>query len=440
MFNNISKGPKLWERAKQRIPGGNQFLSKRSEMFLPDFWPSYFQSAQGINVTDLDGNVWKDFSSMGAGACLLGYTDPEINMRVHEAVDSGIASSLNCPEEVELADLLCKLHPWAQMVRFARTGGEAVTIAVRIARAHSGKDRIAFCGYHGWSDWYLAANISSDNNLDGHLLAGLNPAGVPRALVETSVPFNYNCIDELEVLVQKYPDIGVIVMEPMRHQAPVDQFLQKVRAIADRIGAVLVVDEMTSGWRSLCGGLHLSLGLEPDIAVFGKAMGNGHAISAVIGKREVMQAAQNTFMSSTSWSERIGPVAALATIRKIYEQSIPEHLERVGTMVLDGWRRTAEARGLEIEACGPAPMPAMAVPHSKQALALGTLFNQEMLARGYLASFGMYMSFAHKPEDVEQYLKVVDEVFVILAEAECKGDATTRLMGPVKHAGFQRLT
>ncbi|MEN9558542.1 MAG: Glutamate-semialdehyde -aminomutase [Candidatus Parcubacteria bacterium] len=423
-----------------RIPGGNQLLSKRAEMLLPGYWPSYYAHASGIRVTDLDGNAWIDFASMGVGACILGYADPEVNAAVHAAVDQGVATSLNCPEEVTLAETLCRLHPWAHMARFARTGGEAMAMAVRIARAASGKDRVAFCGYHGWSDWYLASNIADANNLDAHLLAGLEPSGVPRALQGTALPFAYNDIDALECLVASHADIGAIVMEPMRHQAPTNGFLERVRAVADRIGAVLVVDEMTSGWRTAIGGMHPSLGLTPDIAVFGKAMGNGFAISAVIGKREVMEAAQGTFMSSTSWSERIGPVAALATIAKMETQPVVAHLEQIGARIIAGWERAAAAHGLRIQAEGPAAMPTFRFLDSAQGLALSTLFTQEMLARGYLATSGVYVSFAHTTQDVDAYLDAVDAVFAILADAEKKQNAAARLAGSVKHAGFKRLT
>jgi glutamate-1-semialdehyde 2,1-aminomutase len=440
MFSNIFKGPEWWERAKRVIPGGNQFLSKRSELFLPGYWPAYYLEASGIRVTDLDGNVWVDFSSLGAGACILGYADPDVNAAAHDAVDRCVATSLNCPEEVELAELLCEIHPWAEMVRYARTGGEALAVAVRIARAKSGKDRVAFCGYHGWSDWYLAANIASEKNLDGHLLSGLAPTGVPRVLRGMALPFTYNNIKELENLVAAHADIGVIVIEPMRHQPPTEKFLQGVRAVADRIGAVLIVDEMTSGWRFRLGGLHMNFGLRPDIAVFGKAISNGYAMSAVIGTRDVMQAAQETFISSTSWSERIGPAVALATIAKLKERKVFAHLDRVGTLLIDGWKRLAEVHGLDVDVQGPPPMPVMGFPRSGQAQALATLFTQEMLKRGFLAGTGTYMTYAHQPEDVNRCLEAVDETFAILADAERRGDAAARLCGPVKHGGFWRLT
>ncbi|MEM2674799.1 MAG: aminotransferase class III-fold pyridoxal phosphate-dependent enzyme, partial [Candidatus Hadarchaeales archaeon] len=283
----IRRGPRLWEKAKTLIPGGSQLFSKRAELFLPSLWPAYYKKAKGDMIWDLDGNKFIDMSYMGVGTCVLGYADPDVNRSVVRAISLGSMSTLNCFEELELAELLLKLNPWAGMVRYARTGGEAMAIAVRIARAFTGKDRVAFCGYHGWSDWYLSANLAKDTNLDGHLLPGLQPKGVPRALMETALPFNYNRIEELEGIVSKYKDIGAIVMEPVRHQEPKDDFLKKVRKIADEIGAVLVFDEITSGWRMNVGGVHRLYGVDPDIAVYGKAMSNGFPMAAVVGKKEV---------------------------------------------------------------------------------------------------------------------------------------------------------
>jgi glutamate-1-semialdehyde aminotransferase len=175
-------GQRLYTQAKTRIPGGTQLLSKRPEMFLPDQWPSYYSRARGVEVWDLDGNKYIDMSYNGIGACVLGAADPDVDEAVKAAIDAGSMSTLNAPEEVELAELLCELHPWAEMVRYARSGGEAMAIAVRIARAKTRRDRVAFCGYHGWHDWYLAANLAEEKALDGHLLPGLEPTGVPRGL------------------------------------------------------------------------------------------------------------------------------------------------------------------------------------------------------------------------------------------------------------------
>lgn len=317
----MGTGQKLWKRAKKVIPGGNMLLSKRAEMFLPDHWPSYFSKASGCRVWDLDGNEYIDMSIMGIGTNTLGYGHPEIDEAVRATVDAGNMSTFNCPEEVYLAEKLVELHPWADMTRLARSGGEANAIAIRIARAASGRDNVAICGYHGWHDWYLSANLGAEKGLDGHLLPGLVPNGVPRNLANMVFPFNYNNYDELEALV-KTRNIGVIKMEVVRNVKPEDNFLQRVRKLATDNNIVLIFDECTSGFRETFGGLHKKYGVEPDMAMFGKALGNGYAITAIIGRREVMEAAQNTFISSTFWTERIGPVAALKTLEVMERENL----------------------------------------------------------------------------------------------------------------------
>ena len=307
----LGTGQKLWKRAKRVIPGGNMLLSKRAEMFLPDQWPAYFSKAKGCKLWDLDGKEYIDMSIMGIGTNILGYGHPEVDEAVMQTVLAGNMSTLNCPEEVYLAEKLVELHPWADMVRLARSGGEANAMAIRIARAASGKDKVAICGYHGWHDWYLSANLGDDENLAGHLLPGLDPKGVPQNLKGTVFPFNYNNFPELEALVNAH-DIGVIKMEVVRNIGPEDNFLHKVRKLATDRGIVLIFDECTSGFRETFGGLHKKYGVEPDMAMFGKALGNGYAITATIGRREIMEAAQCTFISSTFWTERIGPTAALS--------------------------------------------------------------------------------------------------------------------------------
>jgi len=304
-----NSGVDLWERAQKVIPGGNMLLSKRSEQFLPGAWPSYFKKASGCHVWDLDGNKYTDVSIMGIGTNILGYGHPEVDEVVRNVVNDGNMSTFNCPEEVYLAEKLVEMHPWADMVKFARSGGEANSIAIRIARAASGKDNVAMCGYHGWHDWYLAANLGNSEGLDGHLLPGLPTSGVPRGLQSTIFPFSYNNIDELELLVRT-KNIGIIKMEVSRSEGPQNGFLEKVRALATKNNVVLIFDECTSGFRETFGGLHKKYGVEPDLAVFGKAIGNGYALTAVIGKQEVMEYAQASFISSTFWTERIGPAAA----------------------------------------------------------------------------------------------------------------------------------
>lgn len=428
----------LWKKAKTILPGGSQLLTKRAEMFLPDQWPAYYTDAKGAEVTDLDGNTYLDMSYMGIGSCILGYADPDVNKAVKKAIDRGSMSTLNCPEEVELAEVLIKLHPWAQMVRYARTGGEAMTIAVRIARAASGKEKVAFCGYHGWHDWYISSNLAEDNNLDGHLIPGLEPKGISRGLIESSIPFEYNKIEQLENIV-KNNDIGVIVMEVVRHNEPENNFLEKVREIADKINAVLVFDEVTSAFRKNVGGIHKTYNVNPDIAVFAKGISNGFPMAAVIGTSKVMDASQVTFISSTYWTERIGPVAALTTIKKMQEKNVPAHLDKIGMQIWRGWESMAEKHGLKIKVSGPSALVTFTFEYANRQ-AIRTLYTQEMLKRGILATTATYVSFAHKEKHVKKFMKAVDEVFGILKKAIDENKVDTLLEGPVAHGGFKRLT
>ena len=434
------KGIKLWNRAKELIPGGNQLLSKRAEMFLPDQWPAYYKKAKGVEVWDLDGNKYVDMSYMSVGAATLGYADSDVNKAVARAVKHGSISTLNSPEEVELAELLLKLHPWAGMVRYARTGGESMAIAVRIARAYSGKDKVAFCGYHGWSDWYLSSNLSDNKNLDGHLLSGLEPAGVPRVLKGTSFPFRYNHLEDLKKIIHQHPDIGVIVMEPIRHHEPKKGFLEGARKIADKTGAVLVFDEISIGWRLNVGGAHMLYGVRPDIAVFAKAMSNGYPMAAIIGKKGVMQSAQNTFISSTYWTERIGPVAALTTIKKMLRLNVPARLKKTAALIGGGLRKLAQNHNLKITVDDSVPVVVFSFDYGERAQALKTLFTQEMLKRGFLATNAVYVSYAHKNSHIKKYFKAVDKVFGIIKKAAESEKPEKLLKGPVAHSGFKRLT
>lgn len=437
---DTKKGQDLYNKAKTFIPGGTQLLSKRPEMFLPDLWPAYYDRAEGCQVWDLDGNKFIDMSYMGIGACILGYANPEINAAVIDAVNRGSMCTLNAPEEVELAELMCKLHPWAQMVRYTRSGGEAMAVAIRIARASSGKDKILFCGYHGWHDWYLAANLAEEKSLDGHLLPGLDPAGVPRDLKNSAIPFNYNNTEEFLSLVKKYEgQIGVVVMESIRDSYPDKEFIEAVQKVVKEQEIVFVVDEITAGWRLNAGGAHLFLGIKPDIAVFGKAISNGFPMGVIIGKREVMQAAQQTFISSTYWTERIGPAAALATIKYFIKNNVQDYLIKAGEQVQKGWQEMAQKNKLKIKVGGLMPLSHFSFDYEKP-LVLKTLFTQEMLELGFLASTSFYASLAHQPELIKLYLEACDKVFALIAEALKKGEPEKLLKGPVCHSGFKRLT
>jgi len=433
----INKGQKLWKRAKKVIPGGNMLLSKRPEMFLPNLWPTYFSKAKGCKVWDLEGNEFIDMSIMGIGTNILGYGNPEVDEIVTKTIKSGNMSTLNCPEEVLLAEKLVELHNWSDMVKFARSGGEANAIAIRIARAFSGRDNVAICGYHGWHDWYLSANLSKGKNLDGHLLPGLEPKGVPRSLKGTAHTFNYNNYKELEDLVKK-KNIGVIKMEVERNNSPKDNFLQNVRELATKNNIVLIFDECTSGFRQTFGGLHKKYNVEPDMAMFGKAMGNGYAITAVIGRREIMDAAQSTFISSTFWTERIGPSAALKTLEIMEREKTWEQITKKGNNIRSRWQKLADAHGLKIAHQG---LPALASFsfESENALAYKTLITQEMLSKGFLAGNSVYVCTEHTTQIIDEYFEILNNIFKLISECENGRDINKLLKGDVCYSGFQRL-
>lgn len=433
----MGAGQKLWKRAKHVIPGGGMLLSKRPEMFLPDLWPTYFSRAKGCRVWDLDGREYIDMSLMGIGTNSLGYGRPEVDLAVEKTVAAGNMSTLNCPEEVYLAERLIQLHPWAEMVRFARSGGEANAIAVRIARAATGRDRVAICGYHGWHDWYLAANLGDDQNLAGHLLPGLEPRGVPSELRGSTLPFQYNDLARLEELVRAH-DIGVIKMEVARNVEPNVDFLRSVRRLASQHGIVLIFDECTSGFRQAFGGLHKLYGVEPDMAVFGKALGNGYAITAIMGRREIMEAAQQTFISSTFWTERIGPTAALATLEVMERLRSWEHITNTGKHITARWQALSDKHALPITTQGLAALTGFSF-RSARALAYKTLVAQEMLAKGFLASTAVYVCTEHTPGVIDSYFEALDPVFALIKQCEEGRDVMALLKGPVCHGGFKRL-
>ena len=434
----MNTGQELYKKAKKLIPGGTMLLSKRPEMFLPEGWPSYYSKAKGCSVWDMDGKELIDMSIMGIGTNTLGYGNEKVDKRVMEVVRKGNMSTFSCPEEVALAEKLIEINPWADMVRFARSGGEANSIAIRIARAASGKDKVAICGYHGWHDWYLSANHNGGDNLSGHLIPGLSPKGVPKNLKDTVFPFNYNDYESLLSIVEKN-DIGVIKMEVVRNFGPEDDFLQKVRDLATKKGVVLIFDECTSGFRETCGGIYKKYNVEPDIAMYGKTIGNGYALTAVVGRASVMQAAETSFISSTFWTERIGPTAALATLEEMERLKSWEVITKQGTKMQNLWRGLASENNVSISVYGIPALSTYAF-NSDEALKYKTFVTQEMLKKGFLASTLFYASIAHTDEHIKLYGEALNDIFGVICK--CEADALNideLLDGPVCHSGFKRL-
>ena len=434
---NKGKGQLLYKKGKKLIPGGTMLLSKRPEMFLPENWPSYFSKAKGCEIWDLDNNKFIDMTIMGIGTNSLGYGHTEVDKAVSKTIKKGNMSTLNCPEEVKLAEKLIQINPWAHMVRFARSGGEANAIAIRIARAASGKDGVAICGYHGWHDWYLSANHNKGDELDSHLLPGLDPLGVPKSLSKTVFPFKYNNYDELLEIINNN-NIGVIKMEVVRNVEPDNDFLQKVRNLANKKNIVLIFDECTSGFRETFGGIFKKYEVEPDLAMFGKTLGNGYAITAVVGKEEVMKAAQKTFISSTFWTERIGPSAALKTLEIMEEIKSWEIITRIGNKMRNIWTSLANENNLKINIYG---LPAISsYTFSNNNLKYKTFITQEMMKKGILASTNFYASTAHNDKFLEIYSNELSNLYNLISKFEKdEKNIDDFLEGPVCHDGFYRL-
>jgi glutamate-1-semialdehyde 2,1-aminomutase len=346
-------------------------------------------------------------------------------------------ATFNCPEEVYLAERLIEINPWADMVRFARTGGEANAVAMRIARASTGRDKVAVCGYHGWHDWYLAANLGDDRNLASHLLPGLEPRGVPQSLRGSVLPFAYNDLDALRALVRAN-DLAAIFMEVSRTVDPAKGFLEEVRRIATERGIVLIFDECTSGFRQTFGGLYKAFGVEPDMVMFGKALGNGYAITAAVGRRSVMEAAQTTFISSTFWTERIGPAAALKTLEVMEREHSWDYVTQLGQQIGARWQQLAGRHSLPLELNGLPALIGFSIPVSNM-LKYRTLITQEMLKQGILAATAVYVCTEHDAATVDRYFEHLDPLFALIRECESGRDIDSLLEGPVCHAGFKRL-
>ena len=397
----------LYKFAKSIIPGGTTLFSKRSELYLPDKWPAYFSRSKKINLWDLNGVKYLDMFC-AVGTSILGYSYDKISNSVQKNLKKGNLTTLNCIEEVLLAKEIIKHHPWASMAKFTRGGGEANAVAIRIARACTDRKNVAFCGYHGWHDWYLSANINSKKNLDQHLMSGLNYDGIPKNLKNTSFPFPYNNFEYLLNLINK-KKIGIIKMEVMRNIEPQNNYLQKIRKICNEKKIILIFDECTSGYREIMGGLHLKFKVNPDLAIFGKALGSGHAINAIIGKRHIMNKAENTFISSTFWGERVGYVAALSSIKEFKRLKVFKKIENNGKFIKSAWLDLSKKHNVPIKVMGTNSIPSFEFIYDH--LQRKTFLTQQMIKNKILATNVIYITIHHKKDNIKKYIKTLDEVF-----------------------------
>ena len=412
-----STGQKLFQKAKKIIPGGTLFLSKNPDRYIKNYWPVYFNKAKKVNVWDLDNIKYLDMSSMGVGTNVLGYAINTIDNAVIREIKKSNLSTLNNPYEVELSEKLLDLHKWANMCLFTRTGGEAAAQAIRIARSYVNKPGVLICGYHGWHDWYISINLSDKKNLNSYLLKGVPTSGIPSELTGLSFPFKYNNFEDFKKKFSENKNkIGTVIMEVERNEKPKDNFLQKIKKFCKTHNLVLIFDECSSGFRENLGGVHLKYNVNPDIVIYGKTLGNGYAINAILGKTKIMSMKRNTFISSTFWTEKIGTIAAIETINIMKKNTniFPEIIKR-GRYIKENWKKIFEKNKLDYEIYGMDSMPKFNLKSINHNL-FKTFLTKEMLKRKILASDYIYISYSHSSKDLKSYIahfETILDIFII---------------------------
>lgn len=455
-MSRIARSQELYRRALALIPGGTQLVSRRPTRYASGISPIYAARAKGARFWDVDGNEYIDWAS-GIGAIILGYCDEVVDGAVREQISRGTMYSINHELEIELAEELCRTIPCAEMVRYAKCGGEACAMAVRIARGTTGRDKILFCGYHGWHDWYLAANLAEDASLNEHLFPGIEPIGVPQALAGTAIPFPYGDLSALgELLDIHRGKVAALIMEPLRSELPPEGYLAGVRRLCDQHHVILIFDEISSGFRTRLGGIQELVGVTPDIAVFAKAISNGYPMAAVVGKRAVMEPAGRMFISSTYWSDCVGLRAALTTIQELRRRDVPAQLERLGDEIIRRMNEVAIETGVPVKCCGIPTHPVMqfqiddetrprkgvGVPPKQGAdfkSKLTTLYIQEMAKRGCHGYAAFYLNAAQGPAEVEQTIAAVREVFELLKDDLDEGCLDDLIECDLTQDAFRRL-
>ncbi|MDA1051079.1 MAG: aminotransferase class III-fold pyridoxal phosphate-dependent enzyme [Planctomycetota bacterium] len=440
-YRNVDKSMKLFERACELIPGGTQLISRRPTRFACGVSPVYAERATGSRFWDIDGNEFIDWVS-GIGAIILGYCDGVVDRAVCEQISKGTMYSINHELEVELAEELVKTIPCAEMVRYAKGGGEACAIAVRIARGATGRDKILFCGYHGWHDWYLAANLRADASLDAHLFPGIDPTGVPKCLAGTAIPFPYGDLDALgNSLDDHRGEVAAVIMEPFRTELPPDGYLAGVAKLAREHDVILIFDEVSTGFRPTASGAQPLVGVTPDMAVFAKSISNGYPMGAVVGRRDVMEAAGQMFISSTYWSDTIGLRAALTTLREVRRRDVPKIVRHIGTTLQAEITAVARETGLPARCEGLAFHPHLTFETTdlQQHSQLSTLFIQEMAKRGCHGYTSFYLNAAQTGADIEQTITAAREAFQIMVRGRDQGRLDELLECQQQVESFRRL-
>ena len=439
--SRVRNSMQLYDRAKQLIAGRTHLFGRRAEMQAYGVSPIYSDRQVAGHFWDVDGHEYIDFN-LGAGAVLLGHAYPAVVRAVQEQAERGTGLSINHPLEIETAELLSAIVPCAEMVRFCKGGGEADMVAVRIARAATGRDKVAFCGYHGWHDWYLAANLVSESTLERHLLPGISSRGVPKELEDTVFPFEFNNLESLQrVLDDHRGEVACVIMEAARSYLPQPGFLEGVRRLTQDHDTVLIFDEVVTGFRTARGGAQEYFGVVPDVATFAKCISNGFALGAVVGKREVMEVAVDSFISSVYWAEATGLAAGLATMKEYLARDVCTAVQGFGQSFMEGCRKLIDQLGVPARIVGLPSFPALTFQETQpQRLdAIVTLYMQEMAKRGLFGGPGHFFCLQHTEADLQNGLTAIGEALNVVQKALHDGDILKFLECPVRQSGFRRL-
>lgn len=437
----VPRSMALYQRATELIPGATQLISRRPNRVAAGVSPVYAARAKGARFWDVDGFEYIDWIS-GIGSILLGYANPVVDQAVQEQISKGTVYSVNHELEIELAEALCEAIPCAEMVRYAKCGGEACAIAVRIARGVTGRDKVLFCGYHGWHDWYLAANLAEEASLNTHLFPGIEAIGVPKGLAGTVLPFAYGDLAGLGELLDRHRgEVAAIIMEPLRSEIPQDGYLAGVGKLAREHGAVFILDEVSSGLRFSTGGAQKYLGVTPDMAVFAKSLSNGYPMAAVVGTRDVMEPAARMFISSTYWSDTIGLRAALTTLQEVQKQDVPGQLWQFGAELKRRLNQLASEVGLDAKCTGIDVHPHLDfhATDAQQKSQLVTLYIQEMAKRGCHGYASFYLNAAQGPAELDQTIDAARQTFQIMRDAIDTNSIERHLECDLQKDAFRRL-
>jgi len=427
---SLAKSEEYWSRAKGLIPAGTQCLSKGPTQFVDGVAPKYLKRGKGCHVWDVDGNEYIDLG-MGLRTVILGYGYPAVNEAIKKQLEDGINFTLMHPLEVEVAELLKRTILCAEAVRFGKNGGDVTTAAVRAARAYTGRDKVAICGYHGWHDWYI---VTTERN-----------KGVPKILKQLSFTFQYNNVESLKQLFDTYDDeFAAVIMEPVGVTPPADGFLKDVKKLTHDNGAVLIYDEIITGFRFALGGAQEYFNVIPDLATFGKAMSNGMPVSALVGKEEIMRVFNETFWSFTFGGECLSLAASIATINELKKKKVIDFIWKQGRKLQNGYNKLTKEHGVEkYTQCAGYPPSSLIKFFGKtpdESLLMKSLVQQELLKRGILWAAYHALSYAHEDKEISTTLEAFDDALGILDKAILKGKIEESLEGkPVKPV-FREIT